>query len=183
MMVLAVASTTWIQLCGVTVALLAALAAWAGVRQARDAAREVRDSEREARLPLLLLSRASVGSQGRPGTLALAVYNAGDVGADIEVILVGDGMYAYSPVGVMRPGETVNFGSNIPATEHSRAFAFGRSRDGAGWAWDHNRNRKKLSADQAIEPSREAIFATFHPSESLDALEPASLLRGDNMFF
>src|SRR4051812_19956069 len=167
-MIFAVTPTTWIQLGGVVVALLAALAAWAGVKQARDAAREVRDSEREARLPLLLLSTASVGTQQRGTTLALAVYNVGDVAVDVAVILVGEDSQARGPVGVVRPGETVNFGSNIVGTDRVRAVAFGRSRDGARWVWDHNRNRKELAGDHRIDPTWEAIFAAFYPGESLD---------------
>lgn len=97
-MILAVILTTWIQLGGGAVALLAALAAWAGVKQARDAAREVRDSEREARLPLLLLSTASVGTQQRGTTLALAIYNVGDVAVDVAVILLGEDAQARGPV-------------------------------------------------------------------------------------
>lgn len=91
----------------------------------------LRDSEREARLPLLLLSTASVGTEQRGTTLALAIYNAGDVAVDVAVIVVGEDSQAHGSVGVVRPGETVNFGSNITGTDRSRAVAFGRSRDGA----------------------------------------------------
>lgn len=182
-MILAVTSTTWVQLGGVAVALLATLAAWAGVKQARDAAREVRDSEREARLPLLLLSQASVGSSHRPSTLALSIYNAGDVAVDVAVILVGEGAYARGPVGVVRPGETVNFGSDIAGTDRSRAVAFGRSRDGTRWVWDRDRNRRELAGDHAADPTWEAIFGTFYPGEDLGPLRLGSLLRGEGTYF
>lgn len=182
-MIFAVTPTTWIQLGGVAAALLAALAAWAGVKQARDAAREVRDSEREARLPLLLLSTASVGTQQRGTTLALAIYNAGDVAVDVTVILVGEDSHAGGPVGVVRPGETVNFGSNIAGTDQARAVAFGRSRDGTGWAWNHDRNRRQLGGADRFAPTWEAIFGAFYPGESLERLRLGSLLRGDNMYF
>lgn len=177
-MIAAVSTTTWIQLAGILIALAAALAAWAGVKQARDATREVRDSEQETRLPLLLLSRANVGTEARGATVAVSIYNAGDVAVDVDLVVVGEDAYAKGPVGVVRPGETIYYGTGIHATEHSRAVAFARSRDGGRWVWDHNRNRKRFAGVNEVNPSYAEVFAAFYPGEDLERLKPAALLRG-----
>jgi hypothetical protein len=184
--VLGVAITTWIQLAGVAIAAVAALAAWAAVRngtaqarEGREAAAEARLAQREARQPLLLLSPGfaspAPGAGGR--TMTLAIYNAGDVAIDVGVLLVGDEARAQQVVGFMYPGETVHFGSDIPATGESRAMVFARSKDGDRWVWDHERVRKAISKETPRDDEWQAMTAAFYPGEDFGRLRPARLLR------
>jgi hypothetical protein len=105
-----------------------------------------------------------------------------DVAVDVAVILLGEDAQARGPVGVVRPGETVNFGSNIAGTNRARAVAFGRSRDGVRWVWDHNRNRRELLGDHGTDPTWEEIFGAFYSGESLDRFGLGSLLRSNGIF-
>lgn len=177
-MVLAVTATTLIQSASVLVALLSALASWMAVKQARDAAQEVRKSESEARLPLLLISRAFSEPGVGPRTMALSIYNAGGIAQDVGVILVGEESRGVAPIDFIRPGETITFGSDVEATGNSRALAFARSADRRQLVWDHDHRRKELAPDDAPMPSWSSVFAAFYPGEDLEDLRPGKLLRG-----
>lgn len=177
----AVAVTTWLQLAGVAIALLAALASWAAVRQAREGTNEIRQTEREARQPLLLLAPAFSEPAAGPRTMLLSIYNAGDVAIDVGVILIGDDALARQVISFMRPGETVSFGSDVAATGDHRALAFAQSKDGDRWVWNHNRVRRRFPGDPSKLAEWTAILAVFYPGEDFCVFRPAHLLRGDNL--
>jgi len=72
-------------------------------------------------------------------------------------------MPARQVVDFLRPGETVTFGSELPATHAARAVAYARSQDGRDLVWDHEGERRKLEHPPAGWPAWDAIFEVFCP--------------------
>jgi len=95
-------------------------------------------------------------------------------------MLIGEEELARQVVGVMRPGETVNFGSDVQATGEFRALVFARSKDGERWVRDHNRVQRAIPTSN---PERRRVVgdpAAFYPGEDFSRFRPAQLLRGDD---
>jgi hypothetical protein len=181
---LAVAFPTWLQVGSTVAAAAAAVASWVAVVQARKIAQEARDAEAEALLPLLLVSlNFNLPGAGQP-TMGVALYNAGGgVAKNVAVLLVAEDAYARHVVGFLRPGETVTFGSELPATDAARAVAYARSQDGRDLVWDHEGERRELKWPHSGWPAWEAIFGIFYPEEDLNDHRPTNLLRADDRLY
>lgn len=98
------------------------------------------------------------------------------------MILLGEDAQARGPVGVVRPGETVNFCSNIAGTNRAEQWRSVARGMGLRWVWDHNRNRRELPGDHGTDPTWEEIFGAFYSGESLDRFGLGSLLRSNGIF-
>lgn len=183
-MILAVAFPTWLQVGSTGAAAAAAIASWVAVVQARKIAQEARAAEAEAMLPLLLVSlNFNLPGVGQP-TMGVALYNAGgSVAKNVAVLLVAEDAYARQIVGFLRPGETVTFGSELPATDAARAVAYARSQDGRDLVWDHEGERRELERPPSGWPAWEAVFEVFYPDEDLSGHRPTNLLRGDDRLY
>lgn len=177
-MILAVAFPTWLQVGSTAAAAGAAVASWAAVVQARKAAQEARKAEAEALLPLLLVSpNFNLPGAGQP-TMGVALFNAGGgVAKNVAVLLVAEDTYARQIVDFLRPGETVTFGSELPATDAARAVAYARSQDGRDLVWDHEGERRELERPPSGWPAWEATFEVFYPDEDLSDHRPTNLRR------
>jgi len=182
--ILAVAFPTWLQVGSTTTAAAAAVASWVAVVQARKIAQEAREAEAEAMLPLLLVSlNFNLPGVGQP-TMGVALYNAGgSVAKNVAVLLVAEDAYGRQIVGFLRPGETVTFGSELPATAAARAIAYARSQDGRDLVWDHEGERRELKRPPSGWPAWEETFAVFYPDEDLSDHRPTNLLRGDSRLY
>jgi len=182
--ILAVAFPTWLQVGSSVAAAAAAVASWVAVVQARKIAQEAREAEAEAMLPLLLVSlNFNLSGVGQP-TMGVALYNAGgSVAKNVAVLLVAEDAYARQIVGFLRPGETVTFGSELPATDAARAVAYARSQNGRDLVWDHEGERRELEHLPSGWPAWDAIFKVFYPDEDLSGHRPTNLLRGDGRLY
>jgi hypothetical protein len=185
-MPLAVSTATW-QVIGVAIAAVAALASWAAVIvasraavDAREAERDVREAERDAARPRLLLSPAFNTSGPIAPTMTLSIHNAGGgIAQNVGLVLVTEDTFARHGLGFVLPGETVYFGSDVPASEHYRAVAYGRGADGQGFAWNVLSERRPLASAPAPLPTFADMFAAFHPGEDIEeGRELRQLLRG-----
>lgn len=177
-MILAVAFPTWLQVGSTLAAAAAAIASWVAVVQARKIAQEAREAETEALLPLLLVSlNFNLPGAGQP-TMGVALYNAGgSVAKNVAVLLVAEDAYARQVVGFLRPGETVTFGSELPATDAARAVAYARSQDGRDLVWDHEGDRRELERPPSGWPAWDATFGVFYPDENLSTYRSTNLRR------
>jgi len=176
--ILAAAFPTWLQVGSTAAAAAAAIASWVAVVQARKIAQEAREAETEALLPLLLVSlNFNLPGVGQP-TMGVALYNAGgSVAKNVAVLLVAEDAYARQVVGFLRPGETVTFGSELPATDAARAVAYTRSQDGRDLVWDHEGERRELGRPPSGWPAWKATFEVFYPDEDLSDHRPTNLRR------
>lgn len=183
-MSLAVAFPTWLQVGSTFAATAAAVASWVAVVQARKISQEAREAEAEALLPLLLVSlNFNLPGAGQP-TMGITLYNAGgSVAKNVAVLLIAEDAYARQIVSFLRPGETVTFGSELPATDAARAVAYARSQDGRDLAWDHEGERRELERPSSGWPAWEVIFDAFYPGEDLSGHRPTNLLRGDDRLY
>jgi hypothetical protein len=182
--ILAVAFPTWVQFGSTLAAAAAAIASWVAVVQARKIAEEAREAEAESLLPLVLLSlNFNLPGVGQP-TMGVELYNAGGgVAKNVAVLFVAEDAYARQVVGFLRPGESVTFGSELRATDQSRAVVYARSQDGRDLVWDHEGERRELEVVPPGFPSWEMSFAAFYPDEDLSGYRPTNLLRGDNRLY
>jgi hypothetical protein len=180
----AVSSETW-QVVGVAIAAVAAVASWFSVVVASRAGKAAREAERDASRPRLLLSPAYSTSGPLAPTMTLAVHNGGGgIAQTIGLLLVTDESFAYYGLGFVRPGETIHFGSNMPASKVHRAVAYARSADGDGFAWDAFGARQQLAAAPADPPSYQEIFGAFYPGEDVGGGRDAcELLRGSDTLY
>jgi hypothetical protein len=182
--ILTVAFPTWLQVGSTVAAAAAAGASWFAVVQARRAAQDTRLAEAETWLPLVLVSlNFNLPGAGQP-TMGIELYNAGGgVAKNVAVLLVSEDAYARQVIGFLRPGESVTFGSELPATDQARAVVYARSQDGRELVWDHEGQRRELEALPSGMPSWETSFAAFYPGEDLSGHRPTNLLRGDNRLY
>ena len=176
---LAVSTATW-QVIGVGIAAVAALASWAAVVVASRAAKDAREAERDAARPRLLLSPAFNTSGPIAPTMTLSIHNAGGgIAQNVGLLLVTEDDFARHGLGFVLPGETAYFGSDVPASEHHRAIAYGRGADGEGFVWNVLSERRPLASAPAPLPSFADMFAAFHPGEDVEeGRELRQLLRG-----
>jgi hypothetical protein len=154
------------------------------VVQARRAAEEGRQAEREAVLPVLLISPTVLTPGAGHPTMGVSVYNAGGgIAQNVAVFLAADDAYGRDVVTFLRPGETVTYGSDLDATDSARAVVYGRSADNRDFVWSDGNLRRELPCGASPMPSWEAIFGAFYDAEDLESLRPGRLLRGDNTLY
>jgi hypothetical protein len=180
----AVSAEMW-QVVGVAIAAIAALASWFSAIVATRAARDAREAERDASRPRLLLAPAFATSGPLAPTMTLAVHNGGSgIAQNVGVMLVTNESFAYHGLGFVQPGETVYFGSDMPASADFRAVAYGRSAAGEGFAWNALSERRPLSSAPAALPSYADMFAAFYPGEDCEEGRTLfQLLRGSDTLY
>ncbi len=177
----AVTITTWIQVLGTLIAAVAAVASWVAVVQARRTAEDTRRAEREAMLPLLLVSPTILTPGAGTPTMGVAVHNAGGgIAQNVAVLLVTDNAYGRHVITFLGPGETVTFGSDLDAADGARAVAYARSSDSRDLVWNADNERRELPGGASPMPSWATIFTAFYDDPDLDSRRPGHLLRGDN---
>jgi hypothetical protein len=179
MLPIAITDSTW-QVIGTGIAAIAALASWAAVIIAVRAAGDAREAERNANRPSLLLAPAYATAGPLAPTMTLSVHNAGaGIAQNVGVLLVTGRAFAYHGLSFIAPGETVYFGSEVPAETNHRAVVYGRSADGEGLAWNIQGARRSLASAPADLPSYAESFAAFYPGDSVEeGRELKPLLRG-----
>ena len=183
-MPLAVTVTTWIQVASTLIAAIAAVASWVAVAQARKTAEDARRAEREASLPLLLVSPTILTPGAGNPTMGVAVHNAGGgIAQNVAVLLVTDDAYGRHVITFLVPGEMVTFGSDLDAGEGARVVVYARSSDRRDLIWNADNERRELPGNTSSMPSWETIFAAFYDDSDLDSRRPGRLLRGDNTLY
>jgi hypothetical protein len=182
--VFAVSTEVW-QVIGVGIAAVAALASWAAVVVAVRLAKEAREAQRDADRPRLLLAPAFTTSGPLAPTITLSIHNGGGgIAQNVGLLVVTDDAFAYHGIDFIRPGETIYFGSDLPAALDPRAVAYSRSVEGEGFAWNAYGERRTLAAAPAALPSFAEIFAAFYPGEEVEASrEVRQLLRGSDTLY
>jgi hypothetical protein len=180
----AVSAETW-QVVGVAIAAIAALASWFSAIVATRAAKDARETERDATRPRLLLSPAFATSGPLAPTMTLAVHNGGSgIAQNVGLMLVTDESFAYHGLGFVQPGETIYFGNDMPAAADFRAVAYGRSATGEGFAWNTLSERRPLASAPGALPNYADMFAAFYPDEdSEDGRTLCQLLRGNGTLY
>jgi hypothetical protein len=180
----AVTVTTWIQVLGTLIAAAAAVASWVAVVQARRGADDARRAEREAMLPLLLVSPTVITAGAGSPTMGVAVHNAGaGIAQNVAVLLVTDDAYGRHVVTFLGPGETITFGSDLDAADGAQAVAYARSSDSRDLVWNADNERRELPSGASSMPSWAAIFAAFYDDADLESRRPGRLLRGDTSLY
>jgi len=164
-----------------------ALVTWRMAKATRDLATAsngqlalLRRQADEAIQPDLHAEVLFTGRKGGPMTIAMTIINAGGgLAKGVSVVLVAGDHYARVPAaaGLLRPGESVNFGSDLPAAENPRAVVYCRGQDGEKCCWNLDGERHGLGRDSTL-PTYEEIFASFYPGTNFSAMNLGHLLRG-----
>ena len=139
-MLLAATVPTWIQVGGIALAAITAIATVAIVWQSRRNAKKARE-------PDLVPEPNFVDAEGDGKAMGIAIVNAGrGVAAKVRFILAVDDTYGFGwpDDGLLRPNETLRFGSTMRATEDARAVVICRGQDQREYAWNLDGKRRRL---------------------------------------
>lgn len=170
----------WAQVLSAVFAALAALAAWASVRQGQRI-------WRSSLLPELHAQGLFVRDNPFGPRMAYVVHNAGGGLAKGALFLFAEGnAYVAGAVGdgFIRPDESCRIETDMQRAKDGQVSAVGvvscRDTNEISWAWDTRGNRRQLQRWKARwrppkEPlSMREIFERFYPDVDLDALTEVS---------
>jgi len=173
---LAATVPTWIQVGGFAFAAITAIATVAIVWRSRRNAKKARE-------PHLVPEPNFIEAEGETEAMGIAIVNAGgSVAGRVRFILAVDDTYGFGwpAEGLLRPNETLRFGSKMRATEDARAVVFCSGQDQREYAWNLEGKRKRLRLRRirsGNKRSDEEIFRAFYRDTDFGRLRKVGMYR------
>ena len=94
------------------------------------------------------------------------VHNAGGgVAQNVAVLLVTEDAFARTVLGLVLPGESVYFASNVAPDPEARAVVYTRTVDRRELVWNLANERRELAGEAAAYPEFKDLWSAFYDDE------------------